>query len=190
MPTTKETLRLIAKTRRVYLRGQITEASALRLITEIGNLAQESEKPIRLDINSTGGSLEAAFKIYTAIKRSRAPLYGVVTKAHSGALYVLQACTRRIGKAKSKYGLHYNSIRVPIIIEPYTDTSDLKKYIDEKIKPRMQRQWLKISHVLLPRLMEKGKTEEDLKKLLLPREYRFSAKEALEWGFIDEIVRI
>lgn len=190
MSATKMTLRAIAKTRRVYLRGYITEASAQRLIGEIDKLAEESDKPIRLDINSTGGAIESAFRIYAAIKRSRAPVYGVVSKAHSGALYVLQACTLRIGKPKSKYGLHYNFVRISVLIEPYIDTNEIKRYIDEAIKPRVQRQWLKIRHILLPRMIERGKSEEDLKRLLVPRENRFTAKEALEWGFIDEIVRI
>lgn len=189
MATNLVLLRSIPERRRLWLRGKITEKRARQFISKLKSLSR-SGKPVLLRINSRGGNHGWALKIARAIQESPAPVWAYVTEASSGAFIILQACSLRLGSPKSKYNIHYVSRRLDFIkVTPGMDTEALKKFLDEQYEPFVRKEWEPAHALLLARVRKAGKTEDDLKQLLL-EDKLFDAKKAIEWNFIDDIANL
>jgi ATP-dependent protease ClpP protease subunit len=191
MTTSPVLVRSVPAHRKLWLRGKLTEKRAKLLIAALRKLNRSSHDPIILMINSRGGSFEWAHRIVKTIESSSAPVYALITKAYSAAFIVALSCTRRLGRTKSLYNAHYNRLNLSFVAAtPYMDTESLKKFLDETFEPFLRKQWMDspFRQIVLRRVRSVGKTEQQLNELM-QRDRILDAKEALEWGFIDEIVR-
>lgn len=194
MTTNLVLLRSIPKRRKVHLRGgKLTGVKARKLISKIRSLSR-TQKPIGLWIDSDGGSGKWAVELHEAIRSCGVPVYAYVTRANSAALVVLQACSLRVGKKHSKYNVHMPSFSHFFTVYPHMD---IEKWIEnarevlETLEPALREEPTvkKVFSILYQRARRKGKSKEELIELMLANR-TLSAEEALEWGFIDEIMGI
>lgn len=88
----------------------------IRFYNEIDNelgLSCENREPIKIWINSDGGSLDAAFLIFDAIKLSKTPVLTInLNRACSSGALIFLAGHRRIAFPKSFFLLHEGSIGI------------------------------------------------------------------------------
>lgn len=148
-----------------------------RLIEALTYLDQLDHKPITILINSGGGRTEVLRKIYDVICYIKSPVDGLAMGgALSAAFRVLQFCRKRLAWANATLLFH------PATINVYSGKST-GKILQEIRNSRKDHLW----HL---RLLAKrsGCSVDDLKKWS-KEERRFTAKEALKYGFIDEIVK-
>ncbi len=81
--------------RKIYLVGEITDRLATEIIIQLEFLSEKSSDDITIVINSPGGSVNAGFAIYDAMKRSRCDVRTVSTgTAASMAAFLLAAGTK------------------------------------------------------------------------------------------------
>ncbi|MEK7540707.1 MAG: ATP-dependent Clp protease proteolytic subunit [Patescibacteria group bacterium] len=149
-----------------------------------------SSESITLFVDSCGGSGDTAQNISDNIKNSAAPVYGVVTGvAYSAAFAVIQACHRRMAYPNAKLMFHGGSltIRVDNIIDAKIVSEDTvrlgRKQIDE-LRKRISYHQKEISGIA-----ERSGQPLKLIKKWWKEERIFTAPEAKEFGFIDEIVK-
>jgi ATP-dependent protease ClpP protease subunit len=197
MTTSVVILRSISKRRRLHLRGEkLTEKRARKLINKIKSLSR-TNKPIGLWVDSRGGSTYWSLEIHKAIKNCRVPVYAYVTRAHSGALVIIQACTLRCGKTRSTYKAHLPRFDRFFAVWPFMDETAIELWLEnarsilQLIAPTLgEEPAVKESlSILLQRAIFSGKTDEEFLTLL--RENReLNPSEAMGWGFIDEVARI
>jgi len=143
----------------------------------------ESHNEITLIIDSLGGSTKSAYFFYDFLKIIRAPVIGLVNgECQSAAMTILQGCTKRVSTRHSRFLVH-NNTHVP---EMHL-TSNIKEHYDMACIEiqAMQDQLINI-------LMSRSKKTREVIIALLDigtkynREY--TAQEALEMGFLDEII--
>lgn len=90
--TEAESVDLDAKSRTVFLIGDITEQSAANAISRLVMLSQMDSKPIRLVINTYGGALDESLAIYDTMKQLRAPVRTIgIGKIMSAGVLLLAA---------------------------------------------------------------------------------------------------
>jgi ATP-dependent protease ClpP protease subunit len=184
-------LRSIPSERRICMRGKITQKRCNQLITKINELSKVSGAPIRMDINSEGtrGGMDSALRLHSSISKCRAPIYGLVSKAWSGAFVVLQACRFRVGRPTSTFWIHFNRKPILLYVWAYQNPDTLAKQareIAETLQPALQAEWSAVEVILKHRLKMTGRSEEEL-STLLHQDKLLGAEMALEWGFIDGI---
>lgn len=193
MTTNVDRLREVSKRRKVYLRGEkLTERRAKKVISKIRSLSRTG-KPIGLWIDHSGGSTKWAIEICKAIKDCPAPVYAYVTRAHSSALMILQACDLRIGRPKSKYVVHFPGFYL-FLVRPYEDKNKVARMVRElyeTMEPGLREHphFKAYFSALYEKASPRGKSKEEVIKLLLSKK-TLSAEEALEWGFIEEVVKL
>jgi len=185
-------LHSVSRRRKLQLRGQITAHKVHFLAGRITALAQRSPRPIRLNIHSVGGDYRLALELYDVIKSSRAPVFGVVSKAYSGALLVLSACSLRIGRVGSRYVAEPAWHELHVRVNPYTDTKLLsivtEEHVSRTIQPYVREMWQRAHDILLAKVISAGRTEEELHQLLGSEPRALTETEALRWGFIDVVM--
>ncbi len=99
---------VLAQKRIILLDGEITEAKVNTVKYWLLVLNLDSEKEIRLIIDSEGGDVEAGLQLFDAVKLSRAPVTGIVIgKCQSIALAVLQGCKKRLATKHSVFMSHH-----------------------------------------------------------------------------------
>ncbi len=116
--------------------NRIDKESAEVLIEKIKNAVEN----IVLNIDSVGGSVIWAFKIFEEIRKSKYPITGVVNgKAGSSAVYVLQACEKRIAFSHSKIHLHtvainedHHLVDKEMLEEAETKEREMAEFIAER----------------------------------------------------------
>ena len=131
-------------------------------------------KPIKIYIDSYGGSVTAGFTIIDAILLSKTPVYTInMGTAYSMGLCVLVAGHKRYGYPNSTYLFHEGSTDIGQI-----DAGKFKNYS-------------KFYEMLLEKLkrflMANTKMTEELYKEKYRDDWWFFTDEALKYGFIDEI---
>jgi ATP-dependent Clp protease protease subunit len=166
------------ETRSILLSGPVDEAMANGICSQLQLMDLAGPEPIRLWINTGGGSIVDALAIYDTIKIINAPVLGVVCGAcYSAGLLIVSACDFRIATPRSTFFYHQPIMSSPDVISLEGAQSGLTHYlhsldtVDEIIKKRTgisKKIWKK--HFL-------GKTSK-----------HFSVKEALKWGFIDDLL--
>ena len=100
------------KSRTVLLFGEINDKVARTITAQLLALASESDKPIRLVINSPGGHVESGDTIFDIIRFIRAPVIVIGTGwvASAGALiYVAAKKENRYALPNTRFMLHQPS---------------------------------------------------------------------------------
>ena len=166
------------ETRSILLSGPVDESMANGICSQLQLLDLAGPEPIKLWINTGGGSIVDALAIYDMIKIIDAPVLGIVCGAcYSAGLLIISACDFRIATPRSTFFYHQPIMSSPEVISLEGAQSGLKHYlhsldtVDEIIKKRTgikKKPWKK--HFF-------GKTSK-----------HFSVKEALKWGFIDDVL--
>jgi len=105
----------LAHKRTIMLAGDITEGSVAITIAHILNLSNESNKPIKLIINTEGGSVDEMLALYDIIQFVPTPIHTVgLGKIMSCGLFLLasgEKGQRKIGKnARGMYHMIYGDI--------------------------------------------------------------------------------
>ena len=164
-------------TRTLLLTGEINKWLAERIVRGLLILeAENSEKPIRLFIDSPGGDIHAGFAIFDTIRFITPPVtaVGMGLVASAGALvHLAAAAERRFGLPNSKYLIHQ-----PLSGMRGTAT-DIEIHAREIEKMR--------AHLNRVIASETGKSLKQVEKDT-DRDFWMDAGEALEYGIISKVV--
>ncbi len=179
--------------RRLYLYGEIqslnsTEdyysntsmtAAVMEYIIEINRMDDgvepEKRDPIRLYINSPGGEPAEGFALISVMELSKTPIYTInVGECSSMAFLVSIAGHKRFSLPYSTFLMHDGSIFV------CGTTNKVKDQIS--FEDRFGRE------VIKPFVLKHGKMPEEKYDSVNSDEFYMTANDALEYGFIDEIV--
>jgi len=137
------------------------------------DIPAEDRKPIKLYIDSCGGSLSDTFTIIDSIKLSMTPVIGICTgAAYSGGFFILIACDKRIGYPHSTYLFHEGATGNQGTSGQFENYTAFYKKLLEKLK----------KHVI-----ENTAIDEDEYKIIKREDIWYDAEEALEKKIIDEI---
>ena len=139
-------------------------------------------KEIRLLISSQGGSAYHAFGFCDGIKSMEEAgirVIGVVEglAASAANMVVLQSCTRRLVNKHAR--LHLHEVRKWVFFE-------IQKESDVEDEAKEMRALTGMIIDLLS--LRTGKSKEEIHEFIERRERWMSAKEALEYGLVDEII--
>lgn len=133
-------------------------------------------EPIRIYINSSGGSVYSMLGLYDFIRKSPTPVYTYTYgMAASAAAVLLAAGRRRFATAHSFVLIHSISSWFTGKVEDLKD--DLKQ--TERLNDLINKLLAEHTKISVSRLADKDKYKED---------WWISAPEALELGIIDEII--
>lgn len=155
-----------------YTGSQIYQNILIWNILDAGKVEKE---PIKIYIDSYGGSIIDAFEVIDAIKASKIPVYTIVTgAAYSSGLFIALAGDKRMAYEHTSFLLHEGSIGSGM-----QDAHKFKKYAEFY---NTQLQQLK-DHII----KNSNITEEDYDKMSKDDNW-FTAQQALDLGFIDEII--
>lgn len=168
--------RALVKRRTVYLTGEINDMLALSIITQIQFLDEKSDAPIKMIINSPGGSVTAGLAIYDAMTSgTRCSISTVATGiAASMGAFLLAGGTK---------GQRYATPNAEIMIhQPSAGTqgkvSDMEVNLEHFLHMKQR----------LNRIMAQntGKTEKKVRQDS-ERDFWLSAEEAISYGIVDAI---
>lgn len=132
-------------------------------------------KPIKLYIDSCGGSLVGALTIADSIRMSKTPVYTInMGAAYSGGLLVFIAGHKRFGYKSCSFLFHEGSTTIGNV-----DAGKFRNYASyyEKLIQRMKGYILNYTKI----------TEEEYKEIRND-DYWFFIEEAIEKGICDEIL--
>lgn len=162
----------------VFLDGEIDSDLALSFLKQIMKLImQDSEEPIKVIINSPGGSVDAGLLIYDIIQstKTKIEMYCTGTAYSMGALIFLSGRHGRFLLEHSKLMLHE-----PLIKNfPGGNTTSVASVSDSLKETKKELDEIISKHT--------GKTAKEIAKATSYDHY-FSAKEAIDFGLADEIV--
>lgn len=173
--------------RRIMLNENVNETSIGKIVEKINEIINVDEnrmledssyepKPIRLMINSYGGTIHDANLLIGIIESSPTPIYTYCYgKAMSAGLYIFVAGHRRFTSPLATFMYHDASVGYVNTIE------GLKSNIEQSIKLRDRYDDYIVSRTNLPKhiMDEKKKLKED---------WYLSGEEALGYGLADEII--
>jgi len=167
----------LLKTRSIMLSGEINKESAERIISQLLILEEDdSEKEIKIFINSPGGDVDAGYAIYDMVRfiSPKVIMIGAGLVASAASLVLLAVPSdRRLGLPNSTYLIHQpmSGMRgVATAIEIYSKQIDkLREKLDNVIATAT------------------NKSIEEVKKDT-ERDYWMFSEEAKEYGLISRIV--
>lgn len=167
----------LLKDRIIMVSGEIEDHMANVIVAQLLHLAAEDEeKDIHMYINCPGGSVSAGFAIYDTMQFIKPDVSTICTgmAASFGAILL-------IGGAKGKRMALPNS--EVMIHQPLGgakgQASDIRIYADRLLKSRIKLNGLLAE--LTGQSIERVEKDTD-------RDHFMSAKEALEYGLIDQII--
>lgn len=170
------------KNRTIILKDIKSNATATNVYQDIllwnildKNKPIKNREPIKIYIDSWGGSVIDAFSIIDAIKASKTPVYTIITgAAYSCGLLIALAGHKRFAYELSSFLLHEGSIGSEI-----QDAHKFKKYAEFYNTQLEQMKKFIIEHSNI--------TPEEYDKISKDDNW-YTAQEALEKGFIDKII--
>ncbi len=168
---------LLLKERIVYLGTPINDQVANSIVAQLLFLEREdSEKPIRLFINSPGGQVYAGLAIYDTLQMLSAPIetFAVGMTASFGTLLLLA------GSRGQRYALPHATIHMH---QPLGGAQGQASDIEIQAK-----EILRIKAMLNQIIMGHTKMNEEQVLRYTDRDIYFTAEQALEFGIIDSIV--
>ena len=139
------------------------------------NIPIEERKPIKLFINSGGGEITASYEIIDAIRLSKTPVYTInMCWAGSAALEVFMVGHKRFCYPNANFLFHEGSVK--------TDWIDAGKFRDfnnfhERCLEKSKQLYFKYTK-MTPELYKEKRNDD----------WFFFADEAVEYGFVDEIL--
>lgn len=140
------------------------------------NHSENSNKKIILYISSNGGSVVSALSIYDMVFSSILPVSGVVyAKAYSSAAVIFQACHERHMMKNAEIMYHPSKFDLTL--------SDMEGDLEALLRKVKERQSAvnRIVATRMDRTVEEAWT-------FIKREMYLTAEEALERGFVDDII--
>lgn len=138
-------------------------------------LAVEERQPIRLYINSLGGDVTEGLALISTIELSKTPIYTInVGQWSSMAFLIGIAGHKRFSLPKVSFLMHDGSISL------YGTAN--------KVKDRIEFENRIGSEIVKPFVLEHSKMTEEEYDELDRKEFYMTAKDALKYGFIDEII--
>lgn len=163
--------------RAVILTGPINDDLSAKIVAQLLALdAKDSEKPIRVYINSPGGSVDAGFAIYDVMRFVKSPVHSVcIGLAASAATIILLGADKghRYATPSTRFLLHQPSMGLQ------GQASDVAIGAREILKLRQA-----INELLADETGQKvERIAEDTH-----RDYWMTAPEAKEYGLINTIV--
>jgi ATP-dependent protease ClpP protease subunit len=166
----------------VCLYEELCETSVEILLRELHELSCANGEQILFKINSPGGGAYHAFAVHDALrglsnsgKRIIALVEGYAASAAS--MIVLQGADHRQARPNARFLIH--EIRRWIFMG-HERLSELQDQVQE-----MNELTDRIIRLIVARC---GKTDEDVRTFIDRRENWMSAREAMDWGLVDEIV--
>lgn len=169
----------LLKDRIIFLAGPIVDPVANSIIAQMLYLAaQDSNKEIKLYINSPGGVLTSALAIYDTMQYVKCPVSTVcVGAAASGAAVLLAAGTKgkRFALPNAEVLLH--QVAVSGLAGQAVEVEIAAKQII-KLKDKINR--ILTKHTGQP--LERIEKDTD-------RDFYLSAQEAKEYGIVDEVIK-
>ncbi len=158
----------------VHLVGPINDEMAASVVAQLLHLASlDEKKPISLYINSPGGSVNAGMAIYDTMKFIKPEVHTIcVGQAASMAAVILSGGARRKILPHSEVMIHQPSSGVA------GQASEIVIVADHIKKTR-----LVLNEILAKNC---GRCVEEV-AMDTERDYWMNAKEALEYGIVDEI---
>ncbi|NLN97821.1 MAG: ATP-dependent Clp endopeptidase proteolytic subunit ClpP [Eubacteriaceae bacterium] len=167
----------LLKDRIIFLDGEINDTVASLVVAQLIYLESESpDQPVEIYINSPGGSVTAGFAIYDTINFIKCPVSTLcIGMAASMGAFLLAA-----GEKGSRFALPNSEI---MIHQPmggaHGQSVDVEIHAKRLLKTRE-----KLNRILSERT---GKSLETISKDT-DRDNYMSAKEALDYGLIDQIL--
>jgi len=169
----------ILQTRRLFISDGIDDQVAYDIIRKLWYLdLQDSKKPIKLIINSPGGSVDSGFAIWDQAQMIKAPVVTLVTGLAASMGSVLSLCApkdKRFATPNSRFMIHQPLIQGVI----RGQATDLDIQAQEMIKTR--------SRIVELYCDATGKSADVIEKAI-DRDTWMSALEAKEFGLLHKIV--
>jgi ATP-dependent Clp protease protease subunit len=163
--------------RTILLTGPVTDELSQKIMAQLLVLdAKDCEQPIRVYINSPGGSVDAGFAIYDSMRFVKSPVHAVCAGlAASAATVILLGAEKghRHSLPNTRFLLHQPSTGMQ------GQASDIAIGAQQILKLRKR-----INELLVE---ETGQSLEQI-KTDTHRDHWMTADEAVEYGLIDSIV--
>ncbi len=164
--------------RRIFLFGEITEASVYGFTMQLMALMEESKAPINIYINSPGGEVGAGLAIYDLMQSCEAPLnVYCIGLAASMAAIILAG-----GRKGHRYILPHSTVMIhePLITGGVGGSaSTIKNTAESILQTRALLNGILARHT--------GKTQAEI-DAATDHDNCMKAKEAIAFGLCDEIV--
>jgi len=169
----------LMETRSILISGSVDSKLADKVVKQLLVLEQtDPEAEIKVWINSPGGEIYSGFAVFDMARFVRCPITTIVIglAASMGSVLSLVADPgRRLALPNSRIMIHQ-----PLLTGAEGQTTDLEIH---------SKQILKTRKLLAELYAEKtGKTAGQILRDM-DRDYWLSAKEALKYGLIDQIIR-
>lgn len=164
----------LLKDRIVFLTGEINEATANIIISELLYLDSLSHDEISLYINSPGGEVSSGFAIFDTMHFIKSNVRTIVVgMAASMAAFLLASGDIRSALPNAEVMIHQPLGGIQ------GQATDIKIVADHILKMKQ-----KLVHILA----EKTKKDAKILEADMERDFYMSAEEALDYGIIDEIL--
>lgn len=165
--------------RKVFLTGEITDESAIEIVSQLMFLQDESDEEISLYINSPGGAVNAGLMIMDVLESMKVPVnMYCIGMAASMAAVILAS-----GKKGHRYILPHSEV---MIHEPLLSggTGGSATSIKRKAESILE------TKDILNRILSKhtGKTVREIDEATAYDNY-MNAKECVDFGICDKIVK-
>ena len=169
------------KNRELWLRGEITDWSIHRIISDIREYNRQDyltpipeRIPIKLFIDSNGGATVAGLSVIDVINASKTPVWTInISKAYSMAFQIMISGHKRFAFKNSSFLLHDGS-------EGGYDSSskfrDRLKFNDD------------LEKIMINNIVSRTKISEKEYEKNVRREWYMLVPEALELGIVDQVV--
>jgi len=169
---------MLLKNRMVFITGEIDFIHVDTTVLDLTYLSFKSKDSIKVVINSVGGSVYAGLYVYNTIRDIVNQGIEVEVEARGEAAsmgaIIVQAGSKRTASAVTRFLIHECSSIT------WGKTTEAEEKIEELRKVNNE-----LRDILVRRT---GHTKKEIDKLWAKKEVWFSAKEALEFGLIDEIL--
>jgi ATP-dependent Clp protease protease subunit len=167
---------VLRKNRIINLVGEVDTKLAYHVTSELLVMAEESDKPIQMFINSPGGSVLDGLAIIDVMNFISAPVYTIVTGlAASMGAAILSAGEKghRMALPNATIMLHQMSSGTHGNIQDMRVSMAFNEKLNEKLAKMLSTNC--------------GKTHEEYEKDT-SRDYWMFAQEAKEYGIIDQVI--
>ena len=175
--------------RRFPIRGSLSNAGAQEMIKRLQTIPPNSGW-ILVEVDSNGGHFHAGILLYQTFRSSPNQVIGLVRgSAGSAGFMALQGCSIRIGTKDSVLRIH-NPVAINLTTEIRYDTKEADYLMAQALFFREHQPLVRANRELtISILLNRGLTKERVEvERILKEEKKLSASEALQLGFLDEIV--
>lgn len=173
----KDISTILLENRIINLVGEVNDALAYHVTSALMVMAEESDKPIQMFINSPGGSVMAGLAIIDVMKHIKAPVYTIVT----GLAASMGAAILSAGEKGNRMALPNATVMLHQV-----SAGEAGNIQDMRVGLEFTE---KLNNRLMTMIADNcGKTLKQLEKDTVRDKWLF-AEEALTYGIVDQVVR-